>query len=194
MRPLKIGIGGVRGIVGETFTPELVVSFAQAFATYLDAGRILVCRDTRPSGPMLSAAVAAGLLAAGCEVIDLGVCPTHTVRDSQFQYCATGISLNFSGCSDITVLSLLNVTKCVSGGLSAQDAQVAAHRWRAHTGGGGELTRATWPLAQEIHDAAARGIGERREGAIEIRRRAHESASLSGVEKIQRWPSGSMAR
>jgi phosphomannomutase len=80
MKPLKIGIGGVRGIVGETFTPELVVSFAQAFATYLDAGRILVCRDTRPSGPMLSSAVAAGLLAAGCEVIDLGVCPTPSLQ------------------------------------------------------------------------------------------------------------------
>lgn len=76
MKPLKIGIGGVRGIVGEAFTPELAVGFAQAFGTYLDAGRILVCRDTRPSGPMVRAAVVAGLLAAGCEVIDLGVCPT----------------------------------------------------------------------------------------------------------------------
>ncbi len=80
MKPLKIGIGGVRGIVGETLTPELVVSLAQAFATYLDAGRILICRDTRPSGPMLSAAVAAGLLAAGCEVLDLGVCPTPSLQ------------------------------------------------------------------------------------------------------------------
>jgi phosphomannomutase len=35
MKPLKIGISGVRGIVGETFTPELAVSFAQAFATYV---------------------------------------------------------------------------------------------------------------------------------------------------------------
>jgi len=80
MKPLKIGISGVRGIVGETFTPELAVSFAQAFATYLDSGRILICRDTRPSGPMVAAAVAAGLLASGCEVIDLGVCPTPSLQ------------------------------------------------------------------------------------------------------------------
>ncbi len=80
MKPLKIGIGGVRGIVGETFTPELAVSFAQAFATYLNSGRILICRDTRPSGPMVAAAVAAGLLASGCEVIDLGVCPTPSLQ------------------------------------------------------------------------------------------------------------------
>ena len=76
MKPLKIGITGVRGIVGETFTPELAVEFAQAFGTYLDGGRILVCRDTRPSGPMIRSAVLAGLLAAGCEVVDLGICPT----------------------------------------------------------------------------------------------------------------------
>jgi len=80
MKPLKIGITGVRGIVGETFTPEVAVGFAQAFGTYLDSGRILVCRDTRPSGPMVRSAVAAGLLAAGCEVIDLGICPTPSLQ------------------------------------------------------------------------------------------------------------------
>jgi phosphomannomutase len=80
MKPLKIGITGVRGIVGETFTPELAVGFAQAFGTYLDGRRILVCRDTRASGPMVRAAVMAGLLAAGCESIDLGICPTPTMQ------------------------------------------------------------------------------------------------------------------
>ena len=80
MKPLKIGITGVRGIVGETFTPEVAVGFSQAFGTYLDSGRILICRDTRPSGPMVRAAVVSGLLAAGCEVIDLGVCPTPTLQ------------------------------------------------------------------------------------------------------------------
>lgn len=80
MKPLKIGITGVRGIVGETFTPEVAVGFAQAFGTYLDSGCILVCRDTRASGPMVRSAVLAGLLAAGCEVIDLGVCPTPSMQ------------------------------------------------------------------------------------------------------------------
>jgi phosphomannomutase len=80
MRPLKIGITGVRGIVGETFSPELVVSFAQAFGSYLDGGRVLVGRDTRPSGPMVQSAVVSGLLAAGCDVVDLGICPTPTLQ------------------------------------------------------------------------------------------------------------------
>jgi phosphomannomutase len=80
MEPLKIGITGVRGVVGETLTPELVVRFAEAFGSYLDGGRILVCRDPRPSGPMVGAAVAAGLLSVGCEVVDLGICPTPTLQ------------------------------------------------------------------------------------------------------------------
>ncbi|PYS83794.1 MAG: phosphoglucosamine mutase [Acidobacteria bacterium] len=80
MNSLKIGISGVRGVVGETFTPELVVGFAQAFGTYLDSGRILVCRDARTSGPMARAAALAGLLAAGCEVFDLGICPTPSLQ------------------------------------------------------------------------------------------------------------------
>jgi len=80
MKPLKIGITGVRGIVGETFTPEVAVGFAQAFGTYFDSGRVLVCRDTRLSGPMVRSAVVAGLLAAGCEVIDLGICPTPSLQ------------------------------------------------------------------------------------------------------------------
>src|SRR5829696_5175571 len=80
MKPLKIGITGVRRIVGETFTPELAVDFAESFGTYLDRGRILVCRDTRPSGQMIRSAVLAGLLAAGCEVVDLGVCPTPSMQ------------------------------------------------------------------------------------------------------------------
>ena len=90
MKPLKIGITGVRGVVGETFTPELAVGFAQAFGTYLDGGRIVVCRDTRPSGPMVHAAVCSGLLAAGSEVIDLGICPTPSMQLAAKQFKAEG--------------------------------------------------------------------------------------------------------
>ena len=90
MKPLKIGITGVRGIVGETLTPELIVQFAQAFATYLGSGKILVCRDTRPSGPMVRSAVLAGLLAAGAEVLDLGICPTPTMQLAVNHFNAQG--------------------------------------------------------------------------------------------------------
>ena len=80
MNPLKISISGVRGIVGQALTPELVTHFAQSFGAYLNGGKVLACRDTRPSGEMVRAAVVAGLISTHCEVIDLGICPTPSLQ------------------------------------------------------------------------------------------------------------------
>ena len=77
---LKIGVSGVRGVVGEFLTPSLTLSFAQAFGTYVGGGRVVVGRDTRTSGPMLQHAVHCGLLAAGCDVVDVGILPTPTMQ------------------------------------------------------------------------------------------------------------------
>ena len=79
MRQLKIGTSSVRGVVGEALTPALVVNFASAFGTWCDGGPVVIGRDTRGSSAMLRSAVTAGLLATGCEVIDLGVCSTPLV-------------------------------------------------------------------------------------------------------------------
>jgi phosphomannomutase len=77
---LKIGVSGIRGVVGEFLTPALACAFAQAFGTYVRAGRVVVGRDTRSSGEMLQHAVTCGLLAAGCDVVDVGVLPTPTIQ------------------------------------------------------------------------------------------------------------------
>jgi phosphomannomutase len=77
---LKIGVSGIRGVVGEFLTPGLACAFAQAFGTYVGAGRVVVGRDTRSSGEMLHHAVACGLLSAGCEVVDVGILPTPTIQ------------------------------------------------------------------------------------------------------------------
>jgi phosphomannomutase len=77
---LKVGVSGVRGVIGGFLTPGLAASFAQAFGTYVGQGPVVLGRDTRTSGPMLTHAVNCGLLAAGCEVIDLGVMPTPTIQ------------------------------------------------------------------------------------------------------------------
>jgi phosphomannomutase len=77
---LKISVSGVRGVVGEFLTPNLACAFAQAFGTYVGQGRVVLGRDTRPSGAMLEHAVACGLLAAGCEVIKVGIQPTPTIQ------------------------------------------------------------------------------------------------------------------
>jgi phosphomannomutase len=77
---LKIGVSGIRGVVGEFLTPSLALAFTQAFGSYVGPGRVVVGRDTRTSGPMLQHAVQCGLLAAGCEVVDVGVLPTPTIQ------------------------------------------------------------------------------------------------------------------
>jgi len=76
---LMVSVSGVRGLIGQSLTPTLAVEFAQAYGTLLGGGRVVVARDTRPSGEMFLSAITAGLLAAGCEVTNIGVCMTPTV-------------------------------------------------------------------------------------------------------------------
>jgi phosphomannomutase len=76
---LMVGISGVRGIVGQTLTPEVALTFAQAYGTLLGGGQLVLARDTRPSGAVFEAAAAAGLMATGCDVTRLGVAMTPTI-------------------------------------------------------------------------------------------------------------------
>src|SRR5579871_1003089 len=75
---LIVSVSGIRGIVGEGLIPETATAFAASLATHTGGGRIVLSRDGRPSGLMLRHAALAGLLAGGCEVVDLGVAPTPT--------------------------------------------------------------------------------------------------------------------
>jgi phosphoglucosamine mutase len=76
------GTDGVRGVAGEFLTAELALALARAATTRIardsadGAPRVLVIRDTRESGEMLEAAVAAGVAAAGGEALLGGVLPT----------------------------------------------------------------------------------------------------------------------
>jgi phosphoglucosamine mutase len=72
------GTDGVRGVAGELLTPELATALGRAAAHQAggDAPQTLVIRDTRESGEMLEAAIAAGLTAAGSDVLLGGVLPT----------------------------------------------------------------------------------------------------------------------
>lgn len=87
MSRLMVSISGIRGIVGETFTPNAVEGFARALGAWAAAqaqppderARVVIGRDSRPTGTMVSAAAAAGLMAAGCDVIDVGMAPTPTI-------------------------------------------------------------------------------------------------------------------
>ena len=81
---LRFGTDGVRGIANAELTPELVLALGRAAARVLGPGGgrrgpFLVGRDTRISGPLLQAALSAGLATEGADVIDLGVLPTPGV-------------------------------------------------------------------------------------------------------------------
>src|SRR4030067_1532552 len=76
---LIFSISGLRGIVGDGLTPELVVKYSSVFG-YLSKGKIVVGRDTRNTGEMIKNLVISSVVAVGCEVIDLGICTTPTVE------------------------------------------------------------------------------------------------------------------
>ena len=76
---LKIGVSGVRGYVPDSLTPEIILDFAKAFGTYLGGGKVLVGSDPRSSSEFIKGIIFSGLLSTGCEVVDLGICPTPTV-------------------------------------------------------------------------------------------------------------------
>ncbi|MGH9054745.1 MAG: phosphoglucosamine mutase, partial [Acidimicrobiales bacterium] len=90
--PLRFGTDGVRGVAGTELTPELVLALGRAAARTLCASdarprsatqaprpAFVVGRDTRWSGPMLQAALSAGLTAEGADVVDVGIMPTPAV-------------------------------------------------------------------------------------------------------------------
>ncbi len=77
---LRFGTDGVRGVANVDLTPELTVALGRAAARALGVDRpFVVGRDTRRSGPMLEAALAAGLAAEGADVELAGVLPTPAV-------------------------------------------------------------------------------------------------------------------
>ena len=73
------GTDGVRGIVGEFLTEELVERLGRAATRWSGRGRVFVGRDTRGSGPALEAAFARGVVSAGGNAVLGGVLPTPAV-------------------------------------------------------------------------------------------------------------------
>ena len=80
MSGMQRSVAGVRGVWDRTLFLEDAVLYAAAFGTYLRGGHVILGRDTRTTGEMLSHAVTAGFMSAGCEVTDIGVCPTPTCQ------------------------------------------------------------------------------------------------------------------
>jgi phosphoglucosamine mutase len=76
---VSFGTDGVRGVANDHITVELALALGRASVRVFGAERVVVGRDTRRSGPMLEAAVVAGICAEGAEAVPLGVVPTPAV-------------------------------------------------------------------------------------------------------------------
>jgi phosphoglucosamine mutase len=70
------GTSGIRGILNADLTPKLALDVGLALASYTNAGKVVLGRDTRVSSPLLEHSVTSGLLAGGSEVRRLGLTPT----------------------------------------------------------------------------------------------------------------------
>jgi phosphoglucosamine mutase len=88
-RRRHFGTDGIRGVVGDYLTPELVEKIGRAATLWAqtsaksergsDPGRVLIGRDTRASGPALEDALARGIVSAGGTAVLAGVLPTPAV-------------------------------------------------------------------------------------------------------------------
>ena len=83
------GTDGVRGAAGSDLTPELALRIGRAAGSYLRGGPVLVGRDTRRSGSMLSSALQSGFHASGIDTIDVGIMPSGGISHLTGESAAT---------------------------------------------------------------------------------------------------------
>jgi phosphoglucosamine mutase len=100
MTEARFGTDGIRGVAGEgALAPERVLALGRALGRVLGAGggRAVLCRDTRRSGPLVSDALASGLLAEGVDVIDAGIRPTPALPHLARAWgCSFGVVISAS--------------------------------------------------------------------------------------------------
>lgn len=73
------GTNGVRGVINEELTVQMATEVGQAIGTFM-GGRVAIATDSRTSADMVRCAVSAGMMAAGIEVLDLGMLPTPALQ------------------------------------------------------------------------------------------------------------------
>ena len=107
---MRFGTDGVRGVANVELTPELATIIGRAAARVLGGPRFLIGRDPRRSGPMLEAALAAGIAAEGVDVELLGELPTPAVA------CLSAL--------DGVASAMISASNCASTGLGLTSSSV----------------------------------------------------------------------
>ncbi|MEG1582308.1 MAG: phosphoglucosamine mutase, partial [Clostridia bacterium] len=70
------GTDGLRGIVNTELSSEVATKCGNALCSLKDKPKIIIGRDTRVSGSLITTAFSLGAIDAGAEIIDVGICPT----------------------------------------------------------------------------------------------------------------------
>lgn len=87
----------MRGVIGDTLTPQVILKYVGAFATIQKGKRFIVGRDSRVSGPWVLHLVHGTLMSMGYNVIDIGIVPTPTVSRFKALIDALVTKLSTSG-------------------------------------------------------------------------------------------------
>ena len=135
---LIVSVSGIRGIVGKGLTAEAAARFAAAFGAFCRGQKVLLSRDSRPSGEMLRHAVTAGLLGAGCTVEDVGITSTPSCGFAvRFLRAAGGVQITAShNPAPWNGLKLFGLDGAV---LSAEDGAIVRGLYES-----GDFPRAAW--------------------------------------------------
>ena len=97
MKEPIISISGIRGIFGESLTPENIVKYVTAFAKYTGRKKIVIGRDGRMGGELVEKLIETTLLYSGCSVVNIGVAPTPSISLAvETLKAAGGISITAS--------------------------------------------------------------------------------------------------
>ncbi|MGE5177166.1 MAG: phosphoglucosamine mutase [Hyphomicrobiales bacterium] len=163
-----VSASGVRGVVGERLTPDVVVAVAAAHASLLGAGPVVVGRDSRPSGAWVSRAAQAALLALGHDVVDVDIAPTPTILYAiRHHHAAGGLAITAShNPAPWNALKLFG-----PGGTFLTPAESAAVARRAREGG----------VAWLPHDK----VGEARADRDAIQRHRDAILALPGLDRAR---------
>ena len=91
------GTNGIRGKIGEKFTPDFLVNVGMAIGSYvLQGSNVIVGQDTRISGDMVKDAVISGIMSTGVNVIDVGIAPTPAIQFYTKAHGDLGIAITAS--------------------------------------------------------------------------------------------------
>jgi len=83
-------ISGVRGIIGSGLNPEIIIAYINAFSNLIKGNKIIIGRDGRLTGKVISDIVSSIFQYLGYEVFDIGINPTPSVQLAVEAFCADG--------------------------------------------------------------------------------------------------------